>query len=169
MVAALILIYVGFLKPSPLIRLNLNKIKAEGGSSALTLDTPTQVNGVGKMFTVKVSLDTKGYFVNAVQSYVQFDPNVLEVETTDTRESFCKFYPENSYSNEKGLIKVSCGSPYPGFNGKNDVVIIQFLPKAIKDTQIALTKDSMVLANDGKGTNLLHDFDNKEIRIKAGL
>jgi hypothetical protein len=87
----------------------------------------------------------------------------------DTEKSFCKFYPENNYDNSKGTISVSCGSPYPGFSGKNDVLEIEFTTKAIRTTEIKLLDSSMVLANDGKGTNLLKDFNKVIVKIKAAL
>lgn len=165
----LLFLYAMFFKPNPWIRLDLNKLRAAKSESALTIVAPEEVMGVGKKFTVKIVMDTKGNSVNAVQSYLAFDPKILEVSKTDTEQSFCKFYPENNYSNDTGLIKLSCGSPYPGFRGTNTVQEIEFYPKAIKDADIFLTGESMVLANDGKGTNLLSDLPQASIKIKASL
>lgn len=169
LIIVVLLVYAMFFKPNPWIRVNVNKIYAGKDESALSLDAPDSISGVGKKFTVSINLDTKGNAVNAVQSYLIFDPNVLEVVTTDTEKSFCKFYPENNYDNAKGIIKLSCGSPYPGFRGTDTLEKIEFLPKAIQTTTISLTPSSMVLANDGKGTNLLKVLPSKEIKIKSGL
>lgn len=162
-------IYILFFKPSPVVRVDWNKVQANKGSSVLAFDGPSEVDGVGKNFVIKVNVDTEGSLINAVQAHVEFDPRVLEIIKTNTEESFCKFYPENNYNNEKGLVKLSCGSPYPGFKGKNTVISIEFMAKAIKTTELKLTKDSMVLANDGKGTNLLKDLASMEIHVKAAL
>jgi len=163
------LCYFFFFKPNPIFRVNWNKAMAVKGNSVLTLEAPGEVSSVGKKFIVNVNLDTKGYQVNSIQSYIDFDPRVLEVVNTDTADSFCKFYPENNFDNSKGSIKLSCGSPYPGFRGTNNIQKIEFLTKAIKSTDIKINNQSMVLANDGKGTNLLKDFDSATIRVKAGL
>lgn len=172
-IAALIivvfLVYILFFKPNPLLRLDTNKLRGVKAESALSIDAPGEVSSVGKTITVKIMLDTMGNSVNAVQSYLQFDPKVLEITKSDTEQSFCKFYPENNYDNDKGLVKLSCGSPYPGFRGQNTLQEIEFITKAIKTTTISLTDKSMVLANDGKGTNLLKDLPSAEIKIKAGL
>lgn len=168
-IIAVSLIYTMFFKPSPWIRLDVNKIRATGDASVLSIETPDEISGTGEKFLVKINLDTKNNFVNAVQSYLEFDPNILVVIKTDTTDSFCKFYPENNFNNQKGLVKLSCGSPYPGFSGTNTLEIIEFMPKAMQTTSIRLTPESMVLANDGKGTNLLKNFDSKTITIKAGL
>lgn len=164
-----IVFYALFLKPNPPVRVDWNKVQFSKGDAILYLDAPSSVSGVGKKFTISVKLDTKGHIINAVQSYVQYDPRVLEIVKTDTSNSFCKFYPENNYNNDKGLIKLSCGAPYPGFRGTNTIQKIEFIAKAIKTTNINLTKECLVLANDGHGTNLLKEYRQAVIKIKAGL
>lgn len=163
-------IYILFFKPNPFFRINRNKLHAkESQKSSLTLDAPAEVDGVGKKFTLSVIVDSQGNFINAVQSYLTFDPKVLEITSAKTEQSFCKFYPENNYSNEKGTVRLACGAPYPGFKGTNTVQSIEFLTKAIKTTDIKSTPDSMVLANDGKGTNLLKEYNSITVKIKAAL
>lgn len=170
-IAVLVLYLVIFLffKPNPKVRVDWNKIQINKSNSTLVIEAPDEINGVGKTFKAFIKMDTHNYFVNAVQVYVKYDPKVLQINKTNTDDSFCKFYPENNFSNEKGLIKLSCGAQYPGFKGSNTIQTIEFLTKAIKTTDLSITKDSMVLANDGKGTNLLKDFALKSIVIKAGL
>ncbi len=169
LILAGIIIYALFFKPNPKVRVDWNKTQVNKSNSTLTIEAPTEISGVGKTFKAKIIVDTHNYYINAAQSYIEFDPRVLQVIKNDTTESFCKFYPENSYSNEKGLIKLACGTPYPGFKGKNTMQTIEFLTKAIKTTDLKVSKQSMVLANDGKGTNLLKDLDTVSIKIKAGI
>jgi hypothetical protein len=165
-----IIVYILFFKPNPVVRFNRNDFITKGnGKSALVIDAPAEIDGVGKKITVNVIVDTEGNYVNAVQSYLEFDPRVLEVTNTKTEQSFCKFYPENNYSNEKGIIRLACGSPYPGFKGRGTVQVIEFLAKAITTTELKLNSQSMVLANDGKGTNLLKETSPVSIKIKAAL
>jgi len=168
-IVLVIAIYVIFFKPNPIIRVNLNKLRGTNPDSILAFEAPSEVDGVGKSFIVKINMDTKDNFINAVQSYLYFDPQVLEVISTKTSQSFCKFYPENLYDNDLGYIKLSCGSPYPGFNGQNTIQEIEFSAKTINKTSIYLSGESMILANDGSGTNLLSDLPLAEINIKAGL
>jgi hypothetical protein len=162
-------VFVLFYKPNPVIKVNWNKVGVGKGSSVISLAVPDSVSGVGKKFIVEVVLDTKGSTVNAVQSYIEFDPRVLEVVKTETKDSFCKFYPENNFSNDTGLIKLSCGAPYPGFKGKNTIQSVEFMTKSFRNTKIEVIEGSLVLANDGKGTNLLTEYDRAEIMIKAAF
>jgi len=169
-IALAVLAYILFFKPNPIIRVNLNKIRpAEKQKSALIIEAPSEVDGVGRKFSVAINVDTEGNYINAIQSYLEFDPKVLEIDSTNTEQSFCKFYPENNYSNEKGLIRLACGTPYPGFRGTGVVQNIEFIAKAIKTTELKFGKESMVLANDGKGTNLLKDASPVQIRVKPVL
>lgn len=164
-----VLLYILFFKPSPVVRVNLDKIQPIKGDSVLTLDAPTEVGGVGKKFKMTIELDSKGHVINSVQAHIKFDPRVLEIVSTNTENSFCKYYIENNYDNAKGEIKLACGTPYPGFRGQNSVETIEFLAKAIKTTDIIMEKESMVLANDGKGTNVLKELSNIKVNVKAGL
>lgn len=165
----LALSYAMFFKPNPWVRVNINKLQASSSESALSIEAPGEVDGVGQKFKVTIKLDTMGNSVNAAQSYLQFDPKVLEIVSSNTEKSFCKFYPENNYSNDKGLVKLSCGSPYPGFRGKNILQELEFTAKAIQSTSLKITDNSMILANDGKGTNLIKEYPVANIKIKAGL
>lgn len=164
-----VFIYVLFFKPNPTVRVNWNKLQASGNAAEFIIDAPAEVQGVGKEFSVNVKINTKGYLVNAVSSYVSFDSRVLQVQSVNTEKSFCKFYIENNWSNEKGLVKLSCGAPYPGFRGENTIQTITFLTKAIKATDLHITNESMILANDGKGTNLLKEYPTVGVKIKAVL
>lgn len=164
----LLFIYVGFLKRNPLFRLNLNKINNIKSEAALSIVGPDSVT-VGKEFTISVHVDSKGNYINAVKSYLEFDPDVLQVINENTRSSFCNFYVEKKYDNTKGEIQLSCGSPYPGFKGENAVQEIEFLSKAAHDTEIKISDKSLVLANDGKGTNLLNNFLTKQIKIEQSF
>lgn len=162
-------VFVLFYKPNPVVKVNWNKVGVGKGSSVISLEAPDSISGVGKKFIVEVVLDTKGSTVNAIQSYIEFDPRVLDVVKTETKDSFCKFYPENNFSNDTGLIKLSCGAPYPGFKGKNTIQGIEFMTKSFRNTKVRVSEESLVLANDGKGTNLLTEFDRADIIIKAAF
>ena len=168
-IVVILIVYILFFKPNPLIRLNISSIRAEKNESALSIQAPSEVGGVGRKFIVKINVDTMGNSINAVQSYLKFDPKSLQISTTSTTNSFCKFYPENNYSNTDGIVKLSCGTPYPGFRGTDTIQEIEFISKAINTTNIYLNDQSMVLANDGKGTNLLRQFPKETIKIKAGI
>jgi len=168
-IAGIVIGYFAFLKPSSQVKVDWNKFNAFKSPSVLIIEAPSEVSGIGKSAKVSVKLDTRGYIVNAVQANLKFDPKDLEVVSIDSGQSFCKFYPEKKYDNDKGLVKIACGSPYPGFKGESTIVTVEFKTKSFTTTMLSVEKESMVLANDGKGTNLLEDLDSKEIKIKAAF
>lgn len=97
--------------------------------------------------------------INAVQTDLGFDPEKLEVVEISTEDSFANIFIQKEISNETGYARLTGGLPNPGFfadkgtfgtvffKGKNPgVVKVEFLPS------------SMVLANDGRGTNVIKEL-----------
>lgn len=111
---------------------------------------------LGEIFPMKIEIADIKRPVNAIQTDISFDPRKLEVVNLSTKESFASIFIQKEINNELGYVRLTGGLPDPGFfanqgifgtvffRGKNPgVVEINFLPS------------SLVLANDGRGTNLL--------------
>ncbi len=114
-------------------------------------DTQASVN---VPLLVSFGIDSNNQLVNAVSLQVEYDPKYLEVVKVDTTQSFCQFYPENRFNNMQGTLSIQCGAPHPGFKGKGVVASVQFIPKNVSQTNIAVSDKSMILVSDGKGTNI---------------
>ncbi|NMB56611.1 hypothetical protein GYA19_01580 [Candidatus Beckwithbacteria bacterium] len=110
--------------------------------------------GVDSKLNLNFVVDTRNQAVNSVGFYLNFDPQKLEITNIDTSKSFCQFYPENKFDNQKGTIRISCGTPSPGFTGKNNFAQITFIAKSLGKTEIKIDPKSMILLNNGKGTNI---------------
>jgi len=85
----------------------------------------------GTTFAVQVRLDTAGTSVNAVQAWLTFPADLLEVVgTPDTTGSFLQLWmPEVSVDNTLGLIRLAAGLPSgfdSGFTGDGLVATITF-------------------------------------------
>jgi len=109
---------------------------------------------VGSKYRMEVNIDTKDQAINAIGLYMKFDPSKLQIDKLDTTQSFCEFYPENKYNNEKGTISIACGAPNPGYSGQNTIVIIDFQVINMGNSEINILPQSQILLNDGKGTNI---------------
>jgi hypothetical protein len=126
-----------------------------GGPSHFYLIGPTDIN-VDQTFPLELHLSSGGRSVNAVGIVLTFNPRYLEVTNMTTVESFCSFYTENSFDNIKGEIHISCGAPSPGFRGDSSLLLINMRGKNLGQTVInTKSQGAQILANDGKGTNLL--------------
>ncbi len=114
---------------------------------------------VGTTFPMKIEIVGIETPVNAIQADFRFDPELLKVVNIDTRDSFANIFLQKEIDNILGFARLTGGLPNPGyvfdrglfgtiyFEGKNTgVAEVEFLPT------------SMVLANDGRGTNVLKEF-----------
>ena len=121
----------------------------------------------GQDFPVELRVKTNGTSLNAQQFVIHFDPHYLEVLGMTTEQSFCTFYLENIYDNVTGEIRVACGIPRPGFLGDALGVRLQVHARSAGSTTLTLDpKHSQLLANDGKGSNIMKAVPELPLAIK---
>jgi len=112
-----------------------------------------------EIFPMKIEIAGIKVPVNTMQADLSFDPSKLEVVEISTQDSFANIFIQKEINNAVGYARLTGGLPNPGyfsdhglfgtvfFKGTNPgIVKIEFLPS------------SMVLANDGRGTNVLREL-----------
>lgn len=110
----------------------------------------------GQSFPVELRVRTNGTAINAIGFTLVFNPAYLEVENMTTDKSFCTLYTENSFSNDKGTVRLSCGTPRPGFQGDSLAVRLTMRARIAGSSAVLLDPSkTMILANDGKGSNIV--------------
>ena len=127
--------------------------QAQGGSLFLSPGSGSFI--VEDAFSVEVKVDTAGILINATQTTIYFPSDKLEVLNISKESSIFTLWPEEpEFSNSSGEISFSGGTPHPGFSGIGNIITINF--KAKKEGMVDLTLgEGRVLADDGKGTNIL--------------
>jgi len=125
-------------------------------SGALELLFPQTIT-LNQPFTASIEVYTNNQPVNATGLYLRFDPQKLQLLDLDTRQSFCQFYPEKKFDNHQGTVTLACGSPHPGFTGKNVILKLKFMPIAVGKTTVFVDPKSQLLLSNGQGTNILTD------------
>jgi len=127
--------------------------QAQGGSLFLSPGSGSFI--VEDTFSVEVKVDTAGIPINAAQATIYFPLDKLEVLNISKESSIFTLWPEEpEFSNFSGEISFSGGTPHPGFSGIGNIIIINF--KAKKEGLASLILgEGRVLADDGKGTNIL--------------
>lgn len=111
---------------------------------------------VGQTVPLELWVRTGKQKVNAVSALIRFNPAQAEVVNMTTVKSFCTFYPKNNFNNQQGTIQVSCGTPNPGFSGESLLIHLNIRAKTAGSITFDLDDDhSKVLANDGKGSNII--------------
>ena len=114
---------------------------------------------VGEIFPLKIQLTGIEVPINAIQADVGFDKNRLEVVDISTKDSFATVFLQKEMNNELVYARLSGGLPNPGFNAPTGLFgTVYFKAKQAGLAQISFLDTSLVLANDGDGTNVIKEF-----------
>jgi len=129
-------------------------VQAQRASLYLTPSSGTYT--VGNTFLVQVKVNTGGVAINAADGTLIFDPDKLEVRSISKEDSiFTLWVQEPIFSNSLGTINFAGGKPSPGFTGAAGTIInITFKARTSGTANVTFASGS-VLADDGKGTNIL--------------
>ena len=134
---------VGFLSP----------VRANSGS--LFLSPLSESFVVGDTFQVQVKVDTADIPINAARVSIYFPQDKLEVLNISKEDSIFTLWPQEPiFSNASGKISLSGGLPHPGFNWEGNIVTINFKTRQKGIVNLSFG-DSNVLADDGRGTDIL--------------
>ena len=125
--------------------------KAEGVSLYLSPQTGTFF--VGGTFTVSIYVNTKGNEINVVEVDLRFPPEILQVTSPATGESFVsEWLSPPSYSNVWGKITFKGGIPGGIITSAGLISTITFRAKSPGLAKVEFLESSKVLLNDGRGT-----------------
>jgi len=129
-----------------------NSANAAGASLYLTPSTGTYV--IDGEFTISVKLNTGGQVVNAAEGSLSYDASLLEAVGINRNGAVFSLWTTEPVASG-GNIRFGGGVPMPGYNGTSGHVLsVKFKAKAPGVAQVNFTSGA-VLANDGKGTNIL--------------
>ena len=144
-------------------------LKAEAASATKLYITPsTGAYRIGDLFSILINVNTSGEVINAASGQLNFDNSRLEVLSLGYSASiFTLWTQEPTFSNAAGSVNFSGGLPSPGFTGPSGAILrVTFRPKATDQATVNFVSGS-VLANDGKGTNILDSFSGGIFNILA--
>lgn len=124
-------------------------------SATFTIPSKGQYR-LGEIFSMKMELNNLETAVNAIQADVGFDPDRVEVVDISTAGSFANIFIQKEINNTAGWLRLTGGLPNPGYLGESgDFGTIFFRAKSPGIVKIGFLSTSLVLANDGRGTNIL--------------
>lgn len=114
---------------------------------------------LGEMFPMKIEIAGIKTPINAVQADLAFEPAKVEVVDISTKDSFANIFVQKEIKNDEGYSRLTGGLPNPGFFSDKGVLgTVFFKGKSPGVVKIEFLPSSMVLANDGKGTNVLKEL-----------
>lgn len=136
-------------------------------AASLSLSPSTGVYTANGTFSVRVLVNTGGSAVNAAEGTLSFNPNQLSVVSVNRSGSiFNLWVTEPTYSNSAGTISFSGGLP-SGYSGNTGTIMTVTFRAAGAGTAKVNFSNGSVLANDGKGTNILTSMNGGTYTIQA--
>jgi hypothetical protein len=136
-------------------------------AATLSVSPATGVYSAGGTFSARVIVNTTGQSINAAEGTLTFNPQELTVVAVDRAGSiFNLWVTEPTFSNTAGTISFSGGMP-TGYTGASGSIFnVTFRTKTANTARVSLTGGS-VLANDGRGTNVLTSMSGGTYTIQA--
>src|SRR4030042_3001878 len=114
---------------------------------------------LGEIFPMKIEIAGIKTPINAIQADLSFEPQKLEVVDISTQDSFANIFIQKEINNEVGYARLTGGLPAPGFFADKGVFgTVFFKGKSPGVVKIEFAPSSMVLANDGRGTDVLREL-----------
>jgi hypothetical protein len=124
----------------------------------LTLSPLSGSYDTGKSFSVNVIVSSPGQAINAISGVVSFSDN-LEVTDLSQSGSIIKLWAQDPfYSNTTKTVNFEGIIFNPGFSGSSGKVITIGFKAKNSGTGKIIFSSASVLANDGKGTNVLNNL-----------
>ncbi len=144
-------------------------LSVQAYSASLFLSPGSETFIVEDTFPAQVQVDTAGTSINAAQTTIYFPIDRLAVLNISKDDSvFSLWAQEPVFSNLTGEISFAGGLPSPGFTGMGNIITINF--KAKKEGSVNLSLgEGKVLANDGKGTDILVFLKEAKYSIKETI
>jgi hypothetical protein len=113
----------------------------------------------GEIFPVKVEIENITHPINAVQMDIAYEAAKLEVVEISAVNSFANIFLEKNIDNKIGRMRLSGGLSSPGYHGPRGLfATVYFRAKTPGTTQVKFLPASLILINDGHGTNVLKNF-----------
>ena len=121
---------------------------------------------LGEIFPMKIDIVGIKRPINAVQADISFNPNRLEGVEVSTADSFANIFIQKEINNEVGFVRLTGGLPSPGFFADHGIFgTIYFKGKSPGVVKVEFLPSSMVLANNGRGTNVLKSLSSASYLI----
>lgn len=140
---------------------------ALASAASLSVSPGTGVYNSGATFTARVVVNSSGQSINAAEGTLKFNPNELSVVSVNRSGSiFNLWVAEPSFSNSAGTISFSGGLPsgYTGSSG--NIMTVTFRVKGSGTAKVTFANGS-VLANDGRGSNVLSGMNGGTYTLQA--
>ncbi|OGI63783.1 hypothetical protein A2914_01245 [Candidatus Nomurabacteria bacterium RIFCSPLOWO2_01_FULL_41_21] len=130
-------------------------------ASTLSLSPSAGTFSVGSTFNVSVLLDTKGKSINALQVFLTFPSDKLQVVSPSTGQSIVGVWTAPpKYNNTLGTVSLEGGIPGGIVTSSGVLTTVTFRVKSVGEGIVKFTDKSKVLLDDGLATDDLAQVGN---------
>lgn len=145
------------------------RLSRAASDASLYLSPASKAVLAGQNFSVAVFVSSAGA-LNAAEGKIIFSADRLEAVGISKAGSIFVIWPEEpSYSNQDGAIGFAGGMPSPGYAGEaGKIITITFRAKSAGPADVKF-ESGAILADDGRGTNLLSVLGNGKYNIQAAV
>ena len=140
--------------------------KAEEKTVSLFIQGDQEYSLTEKEIKLSVMLDSRKQFINATSVVISYPKDTLNLLEIDTIESNFSIFLEKEIDQKHGTVIITCLQPFPGVMGKVNIVNLVFQPFKKGEAWVKILEDSMVLANDGYGTDVLNKVSGAQFSIR---
>jgi len=113
---------------------------------------------LGEVFPLEIKVAHLEVPINVVRADLSFDPEQLEVIDFSTENSLAQVFVQKEINNQSGYARLAGGLPNPGFTGQEGkFATVYFRTRKPGLAVIEFLSSSLILANDGRGTNILKE------------
>ena len=122
--------------------------------------------GIGQTFSAGVYVSSEDQTMNAASGVISFPKDKLEITSLSQSGSiFSLWVQEPSFSNSAGVVNFEGIVLNPGFKGSGGKIInLNFKARSVGNAPLVFNSGS-ILANDGKGTNILSNLGNASFNL----
>lgn len=143
-------------------------VSSEAQAASLSVSPSAGVYDLGSIFSIKVLVSSQDTTMNAASGVISFSKDKLEVTSVSKSGSIIGLWVQDpSFSNDAGTINFEGVVLNPGFQGSNgQLVTVNFRAKSAGAATAAFAAGS-VLANDGRGTEIIKGTTNANFTLKT--
>lgn len=136
-------------------------------ASLISISPDSGTFSVGNTFNVSVLLDTEGKSINALQVFLSFPPDKLQVVSPSAGASIIDVWTvPPKFNNVAGTVNLEGGIPGGIVVSKGVITTITFRVKSIGGAFVKFFDKSRVFLNDGLATDDLNQSQNAVYQLK---
>ena len=138
-----------------------------GLASSLSLSPDSGTFLTENTFNVSVLLDTEGKSINALQVFLTFPPDKLQIISPSTGSSIVNVWTvPPKFNNTAGTVSLEGGIPGGMIVSKGILTTLTFRVKSVGEAFIKFASGSRVFLNDGLATDDLNQSKNSTFLLK---